>query len=224
MPNITVPTFLDSLNPNELVQDSIIGECEDCGKRNRVAFRAWFRAGRPSCKQCGGLLTPSESAQKEFPQLRTQEWVDQNPTPDTPRLTPKTHCYYCGTKVSVARNRWKCLKCSKEFQARLWALTQEYAVAEEDRSEEFPRMAAYRKLGMRGLFRALFENPIQEVLDKDDQVIGYRCGTHKPDATIILWVESEGLIERKHCGFVLTDLGIKVLVMYRATGSNVGIR
>ena len=42
-----------------------IGECVDCGNKNRVLHKEWGRASPPRCSACGGRLEPSETAKEE---------------------------------------------------------------------------------------------------------------------------------------------------------------
>lgn len=219
MPRKSIPTFTDALRDHELSDKAIQGTCDECEKITMVAFRAWFRRVRPRCNACGGALAPSLAAQREYPQLRTQIGVADERKAGKPRRTPLTHCYHCGKSGNLGN--WRCYTCKRDFMRRFRYLIKQYATWEDKREIKFPEMAGpFKRAGLTGLIRAMENRPIQEILDEDDQVIGYVCGAHKPDANLVLHLDIHGVIARGARGYILTDLGMKLLVVYRAVNPN----
>jgi hypothetical protein len=77
------------------------GQCVNCGNYQYISRLAWTRRTRPTCKDCGGLLEPSKTAQKGNPRIRCQG-----------ESAPKRKCSLCGAILRSSNKEPWCSPCS----------------------------------------------------------------------------------------------------------------
>lgn len=75
------------------LEDCVYGFCQRCNARTAFPPRAFYRRTRPTCKQCGYPVLPSESAQKEFKHLNIY-------SPPPPKKDTARRCPVCKRKIN----------------------------------------------------------------------------------------------------------------------------